>query len=195
MDTVAGSAPAAATTGPLPVRPMLTHAAIHVWDLPRMARFYEAVLGLMRTDQGHSANYKVDFIFYTADASKHHQFVLVTGRPRDVTFNVVNQLSFHVESLGEVREIHRRAAAAGASALRAVCHGNAWSVYFRDPEDNQIEVYADTPWYIPQPYGDPLDLSLSDEEIRRRTEEACRRSPDFCTSEEWSRRTRARLAG
>jgi len=30
-------------------------------------------------------------------------------------------------------------------------HGNAWSVYFRDPELNGVEVFIDTPWHVRQP--------------------------------------------
>ena len=27
--------------------------------------------------------------------------------------------------------------------------------YFMDPEENLVEVYLDTPWYVAQPHGDP----------------------------------------
>ena len=32
-----------------------------------------------------------------------------------------------------------------------VTHGNAVSVYFKDPEGNGIEIFCDTPWHVPQP--------------------------------------------
>lgn len=175
------------------IRPLLTHAAIHVWDLPRMARFYETVLGLVRTDEGRARSAPLDFIFFTNDSNEHHQFVLVTGRPQDAKFSVVNQLSFLVGSLAQVREVYRKAVAFGARINRCVSHGNAWSAYIQDPEGNQVEVYAHTPWYVPQPHGDPLDLEKSDEEIYRDTEATCRLDPAFCTREEWVRRTANRL--
>lgn len=176
------------------IRPSLRHVAIHVWDLPRMAQFYENVLGLIRTDQGNGgAIAPVDFIFYTAEPNMHHQFVLVTGREAGVKASHLNQLSFHVDSLAEVREVHRRALAHDATGMRAVSHGNAWSVYFHDPEGNRIEVYADTPWYVPQPHGDPIDITLPDAEIYRQTEAICRKDPAFCTREEWEQRTAERL--
>lgn len=182
----------AAKTG-MKVRPSLTHAAIHVWDLPKMAEFYETVLGLLRTDEGRMMNSPLDFIFYTADSNEHHQFVLATGRPKDVTFNVVNQLSFLVGSLAELREIHRRATRFGAKVIRCTSHGNAWSIYIHDPEGNQVEVYTHTPWYVPQPHGDPFDITKSDEDIYRETEAICLKDPAFCTREEWVRRTADRL--
>jgi catechol 2,3-dioxygenase len=177
------------------VRPLLTHAAIYVWNLPRMAAFYESVLGLVRTDEGKGTSAPVEFIFFTNDASEHHQFVLVTGRPPEATFSVVNQLSFLVHSLAEVREVHRRAVAVGARIVRQISHGNAWSVYIEDPEGNQVEVYTHTPWYVPQPHAEVLDLTRSDEQIYRETEAACRRDPGFCTREEWMARTSRRLRG
>lgn len=27
-------------------------------------------------------------------------------------------------------------------------HGNAWSIYFADPEGNRIELYTPSPWYV-----------------------------------------------
>jgi catechol 2,3-dioxygenase len=175
------------------VRPMLTHAAIYVWDLQKMAGFYETVLGLVRTDQGRATNAPVELIFFTNDASEHHQFVLVTGRPKDVKFSVVNQLSFLVNTLAEVREAHRRAVGMGATVKRCVSHGNAWSVYIEDPEGNVVEVYTHTPWYVPQPHLDLIDINKSDEDIYRETEALCRKDPAFCTREEWVARTTERL--
>lgn len=93
-----GAAEATVATTGTKIRPSLTHAAIYVCDLPKMAKFYETVLGLVRTDQGRATSAPVEFIFYTNDSNEHHQFVLVTGRPKEVNFNIVNQLSFLVGS-------------------------------------------------------------------------------------------------
>ena len=69
--------------------------------------------------------------------------------------------------------------------MRALNHGNALSIYFSDPEDNTVEVYLDTPWYVAQPHGDPLDLELPDAEIWELTEKICRADPTFMTVEAW----------
>jgi len=53
-----------------------------------------------------------------------------------------------------------------------------------------MELYVDSPWYTPQPCGEPFDLSLSDQEIYRHTEAMCRARPAFEHAEPW----RARLA-
>lgn len=72
-------------------------------------------------------------------------------------------------------------------------HGNAWSIYFNDPEGNLVEVYVDTPFYVPQPHGDPLELEKTDEQLLRETEEACRKDPGFMLVSEWERLMSQRL--
>ena len=73
----------------------------------------------------------------------------------------------------------------GASKLFTLNHGNALSVYFNDPEGNTVEVYVDTPFYVAQPHGDPLDLSKSDSEILAETEANCRADPSFTSAKSW----------
>ena len=46
-------------------------------------------------------------------------------------------------------------------------------------------MYIDTPWYVSQPHGEPLDLGKSDEEIWRETEAHCRRDPSFQPVAQW----------
>jgi catechol 2,3-dioxygenase len=74
-------------------------------------------------------------------------------------------------------------------------HGNALSVYFSDPEGNTVGVCFNTPFYVTQPHGDPLDLSKTNEELLRETGVACRAAPCFLTAEEWRRRFVASNAG
>lgn len=54
-----------------------------------------------------------------------------------------------------------------------------------DPEGNMVEIYIDTPFYVEQPHGDPLDLSKSDDEIMRETEAVCRQDPTFKLLADW----------
>ena len=42
-----------------------------------------------------------------------------------------------------------------------------------------MEIYAHTPWYIPQPAAIPFDLDLSNQEIMAQTEELCRAMDGF----------------
>jgi len=90
-----------------------------------------------------------------------------------------------VQTLDHLREARRRALARGATRMRGLNHGNALSIYFADPEDNTVEVYLDTPWYVSQPHGDPLDLERPDTELWAETERTCRADPSFMPAEQW----------
>jgi catechol 2,3-dioxygenase len=96
------------------------------------------------------------------------------------------QLSFKVDSLENLREARSRALHNGATRMRNLNHGNALSIYFMDPEDNLVEVYLDTPWYVAQPHGDSLNLDKSDDEIWAETEVIVKNDPTFKPVEKWS---------
>jgi catechol 2,3-dioxygenase len=170
------------------LRPTLSHMGIFVTDMERMIRFYTDVLGLTLTDRGRGITFDNEIAFLSSDPEKHHEVALASGRPADATFSTVMQVSFAVGSLNDLRAARAKAVAGGATALRALDHGNAWSIYFRDPEGNTVEVYLDTPFHVPQPHGDPLDLDMSDVEIVRTTEAACRNDPGFMQRAEYVRR-------
>ena len=75
------------------------------------------------------------------------------------------QVSFRVDNLADLRAFVRRAGDLGATEIEARNHGKGWSIYFRDPEYNFIEMYVVTPWQVRQPWRVPLDLDRSDDEI------------------------------
>lgn len=182
---------------PNAVAPQLTHMAVFASNLPAMEKFYADTLGLVVSDQGRSQALGVDLVFMTADPDKHHQFVLVSGRKPGEPGNV-QQISFLVDSLATLRAVHGRALAAGVPSTRCVTHGNAFSSYFPDPEGNTIEVYCDTEWYVPQPFGVAIDLSRPDADLLAENEALCRATPGFQTRAAWqagvAARIRARLA-
>ena len=42
-----------------------------------------------------------------------------------------------------------------------------------------LEFFADTPWYINQPFLEPMDFSQSDEDLYNQTEALCQAAPGF----------------
>ncbi|MFQ3895916.1 glyoxalase [Sphingobium sp. GW456-12-10-14-TSB1] len=146
------------------IRPSLAHLGIFVSDLPRMEEFYTGAFSLIVTDRGVGAVFKNELVFLSGAADQHHQIVLSSGRAIE-TPSTVMQLSFKVKSLTELRAMQSRALDHGATEMIGLNHGNAWSIYFYDPELNRIEIYLDTEFHTPQPCGAPLDLSRSDDEI------------------------------
>lgn len=158
------------------IRPSLAHLGVFVCDIDRMEQFYTCVFGLFATDRGQGAVFKNKLVFMSGSAEQHHQLVLSTGRAAD-TPSTIMQLSFKVETLDELRAVNERALADGATELIGLNHGNAWSIYFYDPEKNRIEVYLDTEFHTPQPCADPLDLAKSDDEILEETRTLVARLP------------------
>ncbi len=174
-------------------RPMLTHLGIHVRDLERMLGFYQRVLGLTVTDRGRGTNLKQDMVFLSSTPGIHHQLLLCTGRPADEAFNHINQISFSVGSLEEMQEIARRLQAESLLPYMQLDHGNAWSIYFRDPEGNTVEVYADSPWHVPQPYGRVFDIMQPAAEIKAITYEHSKDRPGFTSRAQYEEQMRDRM--
>ena len=169
-----------------------SHVGIYVRDLARMEIFYTTVLGLLVTDRGILPGREL--VFLTRDSNEHHQLVLATGRDADNNIKVLNQLSFKVNSLQELRDFYESLqTTSGVSDLTPINHGLAWSLYFKDPEGNRVEVFLDSPWYVKQPISDPLDLSLSDREILKHTEHTYEGRSGFQLRTEWQEALKRRL--
>src|SRR5688572_10745659 len=171
----------------------LSHCGIFVTDMARMVDFYTGFLGFAVSDRGDTST-GGEIVFMTRDQREHHQFVLASGRPAEISFNIVNQLSFRVDSLETLRELQRGIAAEHATELGPVSHGNALSVYLRDPEGNRVELLIDTPWYVPQPCRLPVDLSLPDDELWAKLERDARALPGFKSRTAWMADIEKRIA-
>ena len=81
---------------------------------------------------------------------------------------------------------HQMVLAEGCENILPRNHGNAWSVYFDDPEGNNIETYLDSPFHVPQPFGELLDFTLSNDEIVALTEKMCRDTEGFAPRPDWT---------
>ena len=154
-----------------------------VADIARMEDFYTRLLGFTVTDRGKLGTYEL--VFLSRDPREHHQIVMVSGRPADLPFNPINQISFRMAEFAALREMHRRLLVEQVRELHPVSHGNALSVYFLDPEGNRIELFVDTPWYVEQPLRVPMDMSLADEELWAWAAREARKLPGFKPVEQW----------
>ena len=163
---------------------VFSHMGFYVRDLARMARFYKEVMCFFETDRGDLG--PVQLVFLSRDPTEHHQLVLATGRPVDLTFSVINQISLRVPDLATLRAVHDRVIAdPDVTDLLCATHGNAVSIYFRDPEGNRLEVFMDTPWYCEQPLREPIDLNQSDEAVMAAAEALARSRPRFRSRAQW----------
>ena len=173
-----------------------SHMGMFVADLARMQDFYTRLLGFTVTDSGdmETPRGRLQFVFVSRDPREHHQIVMVGGKPRELAFNPINQISFRMTEFKGLREMYRRLVAEEVSELYPVSHGNALSVYFHDPEANRIELFVDTPWYVRQPLRVPMDMRLSDAELWSWAEREARKQPGFKPVDEWRAEMARRMA-
>ncbi len=160
----------------------LSHFELYVRDLPRMEAFYTRGLGFVVTDRGKGAD---GLVFLSRSPDEHHQLVLNPRPARRPQDSPLDHISFRVASLGDVRKVHAALKDEPGVALEAVSHGTTWSLYFRDPEGNRLEVFADTPWHVAQPCRFAIDFALDDERLRAETERRIRGLPGFRPVREW----------
>ena len=178
-------------TSTRPPDAQLTHVGLYVQNLETMVAFYTGLLGLEVTDSGNFHDGRITFL--SRDPAEHHQLVLISGRPQ-IGYSPVSQMSFRVETLEDLQHYFRAVQQLGLRDLRPTNHGNSWSIYFLDPEGNRIEIYAVSPWYVSQPYLQPLDLAASAEQIRASTEAMVSSDASFLPYATWQRALAERLA-
>ncbi len=137
----------------------LGHVGLYVRNLEVMKEFYSDFLGLTVTDRDERR------VFLSArPAQEHHEVLLAQN---DEHHTDPQQLSFPVESLADLREFYAQIVERKYHIDHVNNHGNAFGCYFHDPEGNRVEVYWHTGIEWPQPFGVPIDLSLSEDELMR----------------------------
>lgn len=142
----------------------LGHVGLYVADMPRMLDFYTNVLGMTITDRGGDR-----IVFLSAQPDReHHELALASST--ELTTEA-GQVSFHVDTLLDLKALYRKVKEYGCTFDRVVSHGIAFGAYFRDPENNVVEIYWATGIDYPQPFGQPIDLEASDEELLQSLED------------------------
>ena len=143
------------------------HIALSARDPVALAEFYRDVLGFQvvpteSSDLGenvflssHAAEASVDLALFANPAYRH--------------------TAFEVRSLADLRAFHRRVLDRSVPVKMALNHGVSLSFYFDDPEGHLTEVYWSTGIDCLPRHGDPIDLTLPEEALRRSVLEAAAR--------------------
>ena len=174
----------------------LSHTTIAVRDLNAMVDFYTDVLGFVVTNRGAPGPDQPELAFLSQDPSEHHQMVFIEGmQPPDHEFVLADHLAFRTGSLDDLRAISARLEAHGVEGVIPVSHGNAWSLYFTDPEGNGLECFVDSPYHVAQPYLSGLDLSGSNDDVDAATRADLDGKPEFQPIEDWRADFERKLAG
>lgn len=171
----------------------LGHVGITVRDLDRMVEFYCRVLGYTLSDRG--VTFRGDELaFLSRDPNEHHQIVLGTGRPEGVPSQII-QLSLELGSLADLRAMHQIVSKENeVTDIQVRAHGIAFSMYFRDPEENVIETFVPSPWYVPAPAAVLFDFSMSDAEIFEHVGTTVKQKPGYKSYQKWREEAAERMS-
>ena len=157
----------------------LCHIGVYAFDLDTHGRFLLPRLwpGGHRPRTFRGARRHIAFL--SRDPTEHHQIAIASGRPKEAVHTTINQISFRVDGLEELQQYYPWLVKEGVKKLDPRNHGNAWSIYFADPEGNRVELYCGTPWHVSQPFGEPLDLTEPAATIRAKTEAMVKTGSDL----------------
>jgi catechol 2,3-dioxygenase len=119
------------------------HVVIKMRDLDLAKGFYRDVLGMKVADEREGV--AVFFRF-----SDYHHDIAVFKVAEDASAPEKNQVGLaHIalvaDSFDTVKAMHTRLKSHAVPILRTVDHGVTKSVYFNDPEGNELEIYCEVP--------------------------------------------------
>lgn len=177
-------------------RPRLAvgHSTLAASDLNALMGFYCQVLGFEVTNRGPVGDDGLEIAFLSQDPGAHHQIAMVGGAstaPAD--FVMVDHLAFRTPTLDDLRIIHKNLLEGGVEKILQIDHGNAWSLYFNDPEGNGVECYVDSPYHVAQPNAGEFDINAPDEQIAEVTRQRIADAPEFQLMDDWQRNFAKRL--
>lgn len=167
----------------------VSHFEIRVRDGAAMAKFYTEVLGFTVTDRGLLTRGPAagrELIFMSHSPDEHHQIVLIPSDATAASGSGIGHVAFRVDTLDEVRRVYEKVRVLDHAKPEPVSHANTWSVYFRDPEDNRIEVFTQTPWHATQPCRFDVDYDQSDAALTAATLASAQQLDGFTTTEAWA---------
>jgi catechol 2,3-dioxygenase len=121
------------------------HVVIKVRDLERTKKFYGEVLGLqlmMELPQ-------IKMAFFASNGRDHHEIGCVEvgadaagNQPKQIG---LVHIAFRLRDEDHLRAAYKELKERDVPIAFTVDHGITKSIYFRDPDGNQLEVYCDNP--------------------------------------------------
>ncbi len=118
------------------------HVVIKMRDLEKAKQFYCGVLGMKIAEE---APFGIFFRF-----NDYHHDIAVFRTSPDAELPKKDQVGLvHIalvaDSVQAVKEYYERAKAMGVEIAGTADHGMTKSLYIKDPEGNEIEIYAEVP--------------------------------------------------
>ena len=128
------------------IRPdRIGHIVLKVRSLERSSPFYTEILGLEVMKELP----EVKMLFLASNRRDHHEIALAevgerAGAPRPGDVGLAH-CAFRLKSQEDLVDAYRELKKRGVPISFTVNHGITRSIYFLDPDGNQLEVYVDNP--------------------------------------------------
>jgi catechol 2,3-dioxygenase len=121
------------------------HLVLRVKDVERSKRFFQEVMNLpvvAQNDRG--------MVFFSADVKDNHHMLAIMPAKEGAAMPQHDQVgmqhvSFELGSFAELQDAWRRLKEKNVEIDHTVFHGVSKSVYFYDPDGNQLEFYVNVP--------------------------------------------------
>tara|TARA_Y100001970_G_scaffold41789_1_gene51917 strand:- start:25902 stop:26426 length:525 start_codon:yes stop_codon:yes gene_type:complete len=160
-----------------------SHTVLNINNKEKILDFYTNILGFKISDSGPIVENGPEIIFISQNPDEHHQLAFVVDRNEVGSQTSLNHISFRVESFDALKEAKEKLDSINHDYL-PLCHGNALSFYFSDPEMNGLEIFLDTPWDVDQPQGILWDPELDEKSALDWVEQTFKHEPSFIKREE-----------
>ncbi|TPX13676.1 uncharacterized protein E0L32_005879 [Thyridium curvatum] len=117
----------------------LAHVVLRTSNYKPMVAFYKAFLGARAT-------WESPFLAFLTYDDEHHRIAIgeVPGTgPKVPTSSGLEHIAFSFENLGDLLLAYQQRKARGILPIWSVNHGPTTSIYYQDPDGNQLETQVD----------------------------------------------------
>ena len=122
----------------------LGHLVMRVRDIDRSVDFYTRVMGLTVMERSPGGT-----VFMSANTEKSHELAIQAigmdagGPDRSIVGQA--HMAWQMETFEDLQELYDRLRENNVRIVRMGDHGISMGVYLLDPDDNEIEVYYESP--------------------------------------------------
>lgn len=164
------------TTGKVLSPAALAHVVLQTSQYEPMVAFYKTFLGA-------HATYENDTLAFLTYDDEHHRVAIAhmpPAKPRDPTSAGMAHMAFAFKTLKDLLLAYRQRKARGILPIWSINHGPTTSIYYQDPDGNQVETQVDNFESIdeanafmntPEFAENPIGVDFDPEDLIRRVEE------------------------